>query len=89
MPAIIVRHTVEDFDTWRPHYEEHAVVRRQYGVSDARVYRDAAAANDVVIVFQVEDLDRAREFVTSDDLRETMERAGVVSAPTVWFLNDV
>jgi hypothetical protein len=36
-----------------------------------------------------DDLERARLFVDSDDLRETMIRAGVAGQPDIWFLEDV
>ena len=40
------------------------------------------------MLFEVDDLGRAREFVGSDDLREAMQRAGVVDRPDILFLND-
>ncbi len=80
--------TVEDFDTWKPVYDEHASVRRQYGISDAGVYRDAATPNYVVIEFRVEDIGTAQEFAGSESLRETMQSAGVISEPAIWFLNE-
>jgi hypothetical protein len=52
------------------------------------VFRSADDPNDVVMLFEVEDLDRAREFVGSDGLREAMESAGVVGRPDVYFLNE-
>ena len=87
MPTMIVRHTVADFDTWKPFFDEHKGMRQNAGLSDVGVYRDASAANNVLIVFDAEDLERARKFASSDDMRETMEKAGVISEPTVWFLN--
>jgi len=88
MPTMIVRHRVKDFDAWRSIYEEHGAARRQYGITDVSLHRDVEDPNDVVIVFRVDDLGRAQEFAATEDLRETMERAGVVSEPTVWFLQD-
>ena len=89
MTTIIVRHTVADFDKWKPFFEENRGFRESHGITDGSVYRDASAANDVVIVMQVEDLARAKEFVASPDLKKTMQQAGVISEPAVWFLNDV
>ena len=88
MPTLIVQHKVRDFDAWRPAYDDHGPVRSRYGVEEASLHRNADDPNDVVIIFRVGDLDRAREFAGSQDLREAMEQAGVVSAPTVWFLED-
>ncbi len=84
MSTIVVRHTVKDFDAWKPYYDEHALAREHYGIQDDGVYRGASDPNKVVLVFQTDDYERAHEFFESDDLRETMQKAGVVSAPTVW-----
>jgi uncharacterized protein (DUF1330 family) len=87
MPTIIVRHTVKDFDAWKPYYDEHATSRERYGIHDGGLYREAEEPRNVVMVFQTDDIDRAQEFFTSEELRETMQKAGVVSEPTVWILN--
>jgi uncharacterized protein (DUF1330 family) len=87
MSTIIVRHTVKDFDAWKPYYDEHAAARGRYGIQDDGVYRGASNPNKVVLVFQTEDYERAHEFFESDDLRETMQKAGVVSAPTIWVID--
>lgn len=38
------------------------------------------------MLFALKDLRKARAFAASDDLRETMQRVGVVGMPTVQFL---
>ncbi len=88
MGTMIVHHKVRDFDAWRPVYEEHEAVRREHGVSDVSLHRSADDPNDVVIVFRADDLAKAREFADSQDLKETMERAGVEGPPHILFLND-
>ncbi len=87
MSTIFVRHDVADFDTWKPGYDEHGAVRRDYGLSDAGLYRDDENPNSVTIVLTTDDPGRAREFIASDDLRETMSKLGVVSQPDVWITN--
>jgi hypothetical protein len=32
MSTIVVRHTVKDFDAWKPYYDEHALTRERYGI---------------------------------------------------------
>ena len=88
MSTIVVRHTVKDFDAWKPYYDEHGAARESYGIKDDGVYRGASDSRNVVLVFQVDDYDRAHEFFDSDDLRETMQKAGVVTAPTVWAVDE-
>ena len=82
MPTMMAQHRVRDYDAWRTHFDEHEGKRREYGITNPRVYRNAADQNDVVMLFDVADEARAREFGASDDLRQTMEKAGV-EMPTV------
>lgn len=88
MSTIFVRHTVADYDTWKPGFDEHGAVRRDHGLTDAGLYRDIENPNDLTVVLNADDLGRAREFLGSDDLRETMGRLGVVSQPDVWITNE-
>lgn len=88
MSTIFVRHDVADFDTWKPGFDEHGAVRRDYGLTDAGLYRDDENPSSVTIVLTTDDVGRAREFLGSDDLRETMSKLGVVSQPDVWITNE-
>jgi hypothetical protein len=88
MPTMIIRITVADYDEWKPVFDEHKSFRREYGITDVGLYRDAAAPNDLVIVFGADDLVRAHEFAASENLREAMKRSGVISEPTIWFLEE-
>ena len=45
--------------------------------------------HQVIVLFEAEDLDRAKAFANSDDLRETMMRAGVQDQPDVYYLDGV
>ncbi len=36
---------------------------------------------------EVDDLEKARQFVQSEDLRQAMERSGVAGQPDVYFLD--
>ena len=85
MTNLFVRHSVTDFETWKSGFDDHGTVRREYGLTDVGLYRGAEDPNDVTIILATDDVVRAQEFIASDDLRETMGRLGVVSAPDVWF----
>jgi hypothetical protein len=88
MSSIIIRHRVADFDVWKAAFDEHGTVRRDYGLVDTGLLRDEDDANMVTILLSTDDTARAREFLASDSLRETMQGAGVESQPDVWFAND-
>ena len=50
MPFILVRHTVADFATWKPSYDEHATIRKDAGSMGGRVLRSADNLQDVVVL---------------------------------------
>lgn len=89
MPAMLIRHKVADYGAWRPVFDEDDVSRRANGSQGGRIYRSADDPNEVVTLLEWDDLERARLFADSDDLRETLERAGVTDQPDIWFLMDV
>jgi heme-degrading monooxygenase HmoA len=43
----------------------------------------------VTVLLEWEDLDKARAFASSDELREAMQRAGVTGPPSVSFLEEM
>lgn len=54
-----------------------------------QLFRNADDPNELVIHFEWDDLDKAREFSQSQDLRETMQRAGASGRPDIYFLDEV
>lgn len=88
MSTVFVRHQVADYDTWKSGFDDHGGVRREYGLTDAGVYRSADDPNSVTILLTTDDVARAQTFLTSDDLREAMVRVGVVGAPDVWIADE-
>jgi hypothetical protein len=88
MSSIFIRHRVADFDAWKVAFDEHGAVRRDHGLVDTGLLRDEDDDGMVTIVMTTDDTARAREFLTSDDLRETMQGAGVASQPEMWIAND-
>lgn len=55
-------------------------------MKELHLLRNADQMDEVVILFEVRDIHKAREFATSNDLREAMEKAGVVNQPETVFL---
>jgi heme-degrading monooxygenase HmoA len=88
MPYILVRHKVEDWAKWKPIYDENGATRKAAGCQRTHVFRNDQDPNEVVILLEWDDLGRARQFAESEDLRQTMQRAGVTDQPDVYFLND-
>jgi len=86
MGMLIIRHKVKDYSEWRPGFDRHARAQKSTGLTNPRVFRSSDDKNEVIILFDTDDTERAKNFVASPDLKETMAKAGVVDSPTLYFL---
>ncbi len=86
MGTLIIRHKVKDYGKWRPVFNRHAGAQKSAGLTNPRVFRSSDDKNEVVILFDTDGTKKAKDFVSSPDLKETMAKAGVMDRPTVFFL---
>jgi uncharacterized protein (DUF1330 family) len=87
MPYILIRHKVEDYSKWKPVFDEHGATRKASGSKGGYLLRNIDDANEVVIFIEMDDLEKARQLVQSEDLRQAMERSGVADQPDIYFLD--
>ncbi len=87
MAQMIVHHQVRDYETWRPGYDEHEKSRVAAGITNGRVFRRAEDPNDLVLILDVADVEKARAWSQSEDLRSTMQKVGVLGAPIIHFVD--
>ena len=86
MAFLLIRHKVRDFKTWTTGYDAHQPQRTEAGLTEKNLLRGSDDANEVVILFEAQDLNRAKAFAASADLREKMQEVGVVDKPDIYFL---
>ncbi len=89
MPYLIVRHKVQDYARWKPIFDEHAATRKAAGSKGGQLLRNSNDPNELVVILEWDDLEKARQFVQSHDMREIMQRAGIVDQPDMYFLDEV
>jgi heme-degrading monooxygenase HmoA len=89
MVYVLVHHKVEDYSKWKAVYDDHQPSRKQAGSQGARVLRNVNDPNEEVIITTWPDLETAQAFAHSPELRETMQRAGVLGMPEVLFLEEI
>src|SRR5262249_33110527 len=87
MAMLIARHKVKDFATWKQRFDGHKSAQVAAGLTNPRLFRSADDASEVVIIFDVADIAKAKAFTTSPDLKSLMTAAGVVDKPDMYFLN--
>jgi heme-degrading monooxygenase HmoA len=89
MPHVLVHHKVRNFAQWKPLFDHHESTRKTGGSKGAQVFQNADDSNDIFIIFEWDSMENAKEFFASDDLKKTMEQAGVLEMPHVHFLREV
>ena len=84
---MLVRHKVRDFSQWKSGYKDHLAKRNEAGLTEKFLLHGAKDPNEVVMLFEANDIKRAEDFAESEDLKETMRKVGVVDEPNIYFLN--
>ncbi len=89
MAPLLVRHIVENYDEWKAAFDAHADFRQANGSRGGHLFGNSTNPNEVLILFEWDDLQKARQFVDSDELREAMQKAGVTDQPDIYFLEEL
>ena len=89
MSYMLIRHKVQDYGKWKLAFDAHGATRKASGSKGGRLLRNAKDPNELVILFEWDDVKKARQFAESDDLRKAMQGAGVIGKPDIHFLEEV
>jgi len=60
-------------------------VRKEKGVTAVSVHRDANDSDIIIVMHQFKDMNAAKGFANSEDLKSAMAKGGVSGPPEVWF----
>jgi quinol monooxygenase YgiN len=85
----LLRITVEDQAKWKAVFEEASALRKSFGSLGVHAFSKEDSPNEILILGEYTDKEIAMEMYQSQELRETMQRAGVKGAPEVTYLNEV
>jgi quinol monooxygenase YgiN len=89
MTFVLVRFSVEDLTKWKPVFEEATALRKNFGSMGVRAYSKTDSPNEIVILGEYADNEKAMQMFQSQEFREATARAGVKGPPEVTFLNEV
>ena len=82
---VMIRHKVKDWDAWKKSFDSHKQARMDAGLTDKVVGHTVGDTHNVTLVFAVSDMDKAKAFMNSQDLKDKMKEAGVEGAPDIFF----
>ena len=87
MTTMFVRHTVADYANWKKGYDAFDSKRKALGVTAQASYQSVTDPKDITVTHAFGTLEAAKAFASSADLKEAMQKAGVVGEPSIWFAN--
>jgi hypothetical protein len=83
---MLCRNKVADFAQWKQVFDSHAEAQRQSGLYLQRLWRGLDDPNEVFMLFEVTDIDEARNFVTSPKVPDAQQQSGVLQKPDIYFM---
>lgn len=89
MYFVTVRIKFEDYAKWKAVFDQAIGLRRSYGSMGVRIFRDTDQDNEVTILGEYEDLEKARQLFHSQEFRDAIRQAGVSAPPEVTYLDEV
>ena len=88
MAYMFVQHSVKDYEAWKSVFDSVSDLRRRNGEKSYQILRQENGSTNLVALFEWDNLDNARKYASSPELKAAMERAGVTSKPEIMFLEE-
>jgi heme-degrading monooxygenase HmoA len=85
---MFIRHSVQDYEAWKSVFDSVSDLRRRNGGKSYQILRQENGSNSLVLLFEWDNLDNARKYAASPELKEAMQRAGVTGKPEILFLEE-
>ena len=82
-----IAHTVKDYSRWKIGFDEDSNARKASGLELLVIGRNTANPNDLFIVLQASDVQKAKDFAANPRLKEVMEKHGVISRPAINYFH--
>lgn len=87
MVYIIAQLKLESYNKWKPVFDERSVIRKEKGSKEARLFRNYNDHNEVMILFEWDNIENARKYMESESLRKTLEKEGATYTTT--YLDEI
>ena len=83
----IIWHKVANYAKWLTAYEAHDSARLANGLHDFVIGRSLSDSNMIMVALRMDDAEKAKQFSASADLKAVMQKAGVVGAPKMAYVD--
>jgi hypothetical protein len=89
MIYLLLHHEVADYSAWKTVFDSSLDWRTKHGERNCRIFRGVQNPNELTLMFEWENVEKAREFMALDELKTRMSKAGVKSTPRVEYLTEM
>ncbi len=79
---------VENFDKWKPVFNERSTARKENGEEEAHLFRNSDDPHDVEILFKWDNKENAKKYMESESVQKTLENAGA-KIERVTYLDEI
>ncbi len=86
MKTVIMSHRVKDYKEWKKYFDADKARRTGAGLKEVAVGANSKDRQEVHMIFQTSNLEKAMKIMDETDLKETMKKAGVISEPKMLIL---
>lgn len=87
--TVMITHEVKDFSTWKKGFDGDEPNRKKAGLKFVALYRDRTNPNIITGVMEAPSAEAVQGFLNNPQLKEAMQKGGVISAPGVKILDRV
>lgn len=84
---MLVRHKVKDYAKFKENYDAHDSLRVANGMHSFVIGRGVDDPNMILVAVRADDVEKAKAFGQSSDLKKAMEKSGVVGNPKIFLAN--
>ena len=84
---MLIRQKVRNFASWKPTYDARDSVRQAIGLHNYVLGRGVDDTSTVLIALRADDMAKAKAYSRNPELRQAMQKGGVVGTPNFHFLN--
>ena len=89
MTYLFIRHKVKNYGSWKSAFDRFIETRRSGGEKSYQIFHPSDDINNLYLIFEWNNLENAKKFIESPQLKEAMQKAGVIEAPEIHFLEEV
>jgi len=89
MSTLLITHKVKNYPAWKGEFDNFVDFRKKSGEKSYRILHSTDDPNNLTLLFEWDNKKNAETFLSSSELKSTMERAGVIEEPKIRFLDQV